>query len=203
MEIKITKSARVCNATGRPFVHEEPCVSVLRVQEGLLLREDYAQSAWDEAFRAGAYSVWTTTYYDPEVAEAEPPEVFSPLRQLFYESVEAEDRADLARAFLAAQLLRRQKVFRLVKESDEPEGEARLSLYADRIGNRLIEVRDPNFSYAELETGRKRLLTRLQELEHPEEPPAETAEAGETAAAPASDDESIEHVESAEKPVLL
>jgi hypothetical protein len=40
-----------------------------------------------------------------------------------------------------------------------------MMLYVDRIGNRLIEVRDPSLTYAELEDGRKALLKRLIELE--------------------------------------
>ena len=50
----------------------------------------------------------------------------------------------------------------------------RVVLYADRIGNRLIEVRDPNFGYAELETARGALLARLAELENPQ--PAQAQE---------------------------
>ena len=88
----------------------------------------------------------------------------------------------LAKGYLAAQLLRRQKVFRLIKESDEDEGESRVSLFADRIGNRFIEVRDPNFSYDELEAGRQALLVRLRELESEEEDTAETVEGEEESA---------------------
>jgi hypothetical protein len=81
--------------------------------------------------------------------------------------VESEERKNMAVAFLAAQLLRRQKVFRLIKESEENENSERLVLYSDRIGNRLIEVRDPSLTYAELEAGRNRLMERLGELESP------------------------------------
>jgi hypothetical protein len=70
-------------------------------------------------------------------------------------------------AYLAAQLLRRQKAFRLIKESDESDGEVKLILFADRIGNRPIEVRDPNLTYEELEKGRRVLMERLSALERP------------------------------------
>ena len=170
MEIKISKSAKVCVATERDFVHEDTVYSLVRIMDGELIREDYCEEAWPQADQAKAYSTWTTKFYDPKVAEEENPEEFSPLRQLFYEAVEAEDRKELAKAFLAAQLLRRQRVFKQIKESDESDGEIRITLYSDRIGNRLIEVRDPQFSYTELEAGRTLLLERLQELEAPEEP---------------------------------
>lgn len=178
MEVKITKAGKACAACEKSFTHEEEVRSLVRVLEGQLAREDFCGACWNNDRAGGAYSVWSLRYYDPRVAEQEPPEVFSPLRQLFYDAVESEDRIELAKAYLAAQLLRRQKVFRLVKESDDAEGEVRLSLYTDRIGNRLIEVRDPNFSYAELEAGRRALITRLEELENPEKSPANGDQAG-------------------------
>ncbi|HNR32032.1 MAG TPA: hypothetical protein PKI11_14165 [Candidatus Hydrogenedentes bacterium] len=168
MEIRISKTGRTCCVCDRTFEHDEEVHSLVRATEGSLEREDYCDACWAADRASGAYSLWTLSFYDPKVADQEPPEVFSPLRRLFYEAVEQEDRVDQAKAFLAAQLLRRQKVFRLIKESDEEEGEARLYLYADRIGNRLIEVRDPRFSYPEMEAGRRRLIARLEELESPE-----------------------------------
>jgi hypothetical protein len=179
MEIKISKSARACHATERAFEHGETIHSLIRIENGALIREDYSSEAWKPEYSRNAYSVWTSSFYDPQVAEQEPPEVFSPLRQLFYEAVEADDRRELAKAYLAAQLLRRQKVFRRMRETEEGENENRLILYADRIGNRLIEVRDPNFSYQELEAGRQALMERLQELEAPEKDEEDNGESGE------------------------
>lgn len=167
MEIKISRASKTCQSCEHPFVHDEELYSLVRRAEGALVREDYCGGCWRPEHASAAYSVWSPRYYDPKVAEQEPPEVFSPLRRLFYEAVEAEDRVEQAKAFLAAQLLRRQKVFRLVKESDEPEGQSRVYLYTDRIGNRLIEVRDPAFTYPELDAGRKKLMSDLEELEHP------------------------------------
>lgn len=165
MEIKIGKSARHCTGCSREFVHEEPLYSVVRIEDQSLVRDDYCDACWRNADRPRAFSVWHSKYYDPRVAEQEPPEVFSPLRQLFYESVDANERQELAKAYLAAHLLRRQKVFRLIKESDGTDEELSIALFSDRIGNRLIEVRDPNLSHDELEIGRLRLLERLKELE--------------------------------------
>jgi hypothetical protein len=51
----------------------------------------------------------------------------------------------------------------------------RLALFEDRIGGRLIEVRDPSLTFAEMEEGRQALVMRLNELENPE-PPEEVAE---------------------------
>lgn len=181
MEIKIGKRARACCGCTRAFVHEEELTSVVRVEDQVLVREDYCTACWEPARASSAFSVWLSKFYDPKVAEQEPPEVFSPLRQIFYEAVEADDRGELAKAYLAAQLLRRQKVFRLIKESEVTESEIRVALFSDRIGNRLIEVRDPNLTFAEMEHGRVALMERLNELEnpHPEEENGDDAQSQE------------------------
>ncbi len=176
MEIRIGKGARVCRATERPFEHGQQVVSLVRLENGMLVREDYGRDAWNDDFALGTLAVWTTEYIDPAVAEQQPAEVFSPLRQAFYEAAESEGRLELAKAYLAAQLLRRQKVFRLLKESDATDGEVKVILFSDRIGDRLIEVRDPSLTYTELEEGRKALLERLRQLEQPEEPAEPTSQ---------------------------
>ncbi len=173
MEIKISKAAHKCFMCGRAFEHEDELNSMVRIEDKLLVREDYCPICWKAHEVSGTYSTWAHRYYDPKVAEQEPPEQFSPLRQLFYEAVELETREEIAKAYLAAQLLRRQKVFRLIKESDDADAECRVALFSDKIGNRLIEVRDPNLTIAEMEVGRSALMERLNELENPEEEVAE------------------------------
>ena len=175
MDIKIGKSARVCVACERDFVHDELVHSTLRLQDAEFKRSDYCSSSWAPHGSEGAYSSWELNYYDPNVAEQAPPESFSPLRQLFYDSVESEERARLAVAYLAAQLLRRQKVFRLIKETEDTETGLTLILFNDRIGNRLIEVRDPSLSHAELDAARCVLIEELNRLENPD-PPVEEKE---------------------------
>lgn len=171
MDIKIGKSARACCACGRKFEHEEPFTSMLRPDDEGLARSDYCKACWSDLTAPQAYSIWKANFYDPDVAEQTSPEFVSPLRQLFYEAVDATERPEMAMAFLAAQLLRRQKVFRLIKETQDPDTEAVVALFTDRIGNRLVEVKDPCLTHAELEVGRRLLLHRLGEIEgtEPEE----------------------------------
>lgn len=169
MEIKIGKSARACKGCDVAFIHEQALTSAARYAGDDFERDDYCESCWTDDFRDSAYSVWNSRFYDPEVAKQAAPESFSPLRQTFYEAIEGKGRDHLAMAYLGAQLLRRQKVFRLIKEAKDPDTEESLILFNDRIGNRLIEVQDPSLSHAELEEGRKLLMKRLAELEAPEE----------------------------------
>lgn len=179
MEIKISKSARVCAACQQPFIHDQEMNSLVRIENQAFSREDYCSNCWSPERARGAFSVWTPKFYDPKVAEQQPPEVFSPLRQVFYDAAESDERSEAAVAYLAAQLLRRQKVFRLLKESDGTEYEVRVALFADRIADRLIEVRDPSLSYAELEAGRVTLMERLARLENGQQQPEQAEEADE------------------------
>jgi len=166
MEFSIRKSARSCEHCSGEFVHNQSIHSAVSFSdENALVRADYCDACWTPALSRAAYSAWSTRFFDPKVAEQQPPEVFSPLRRLFYDACASEDRLEQAKAFLAAQLLRRQKVFRQIKESGELDGEVRTTLYTDRIGNQFIEVRDPNFTYAELDEARARLLRGLRALE--------------------------------------
>jgi hypothetical protein len=176
MEIRIGKSAHNCVACERVFVHDEELRSLVRLENRMLQREDYCVKCWNPGRGAGAFSIWSSRFYDPKVAAQQPPEVFSPLRQAFYESVESADRVELAKSYLAAQLLRRQKVFRLIKEANDPDADIQIALFSDRIGNALVEVRDPSLTYEEMEAGRLSLLDRLRELEAP--PGSEPAEGG-------------------------
>jgi hypothetical protein len=169
MDIKIGKSARNCAACGRPFEHTNELRSMLRIEDGEFIRDDYCPACWKPDRRIEAYCTWMCKFWDPKVAEEQPPEAFSPLRRVFYEAVERQGRTEMSVAYLAAQLLRRQKAFRLVKESDASEEDGRVTLFMDRIGDRLIEVRDPDLTHDELEQGRQILMERLNELEAEEE----------------------------------
>lgn len=170
MDIRIARVAKNSCKSERPFEHGETIVSAVRVIEQEYQREDYSKADWTDHEAKTAVAVWNTTYVDPAIAEQEPDETFSPLRKLFYEATEDESRVERAKTYLAAELLRRQKVFRLLKQGDDPEEGGRICLYRDRIGDRMVEVRDPGLTYQELEEGRTALVERLLELEAPPEP---------------------------------
>jgi len=170
MDIKISKSSKMCHECNTSFTHEQEVLSRILPIEGLLVREDFCPTCWGDSHKKVAFSSWANKFYDPEVAEKEPEESFSPLRQTFYACVEdTKNRLSLAQAYLAAQLLRRQKVFRLIKETINPDDDTALILFNDKIGNRLIEVSDPSLSHDELEEGRLELMKKLAVLEAPPE----------------------------------
>ena len=168
MEIKIGKASKKCYKTGRSFEHGEPVFSVVRMVDHAFHREDYCEDAWTEDLAKNAVAVWSTRFVDPAVEEQEPPESFSPLRKIFYDAVEKSERIILAKAYLAAQLLRRQKIFRKIKE-DEKEDGSQIILFVDKLNGKLIEVYDPGLTYSELEKGRQALLEELNSMETPSE----------------------------------
>ena len=192
MDIKIVKSDRHCHSCEMNFAHDQEIHSGVRIADHQFVRADYCTACWPEIDASDFYSFWKTSYYDPAVAEAEPPEHFSPLRQTFYEALENTDRVQLAVAYLAAQLLRRQKVFRLIKESEGEDGEAKIALFSDRLGGRLIEVKDPDLTHAELEHGRGVLMERLYALEGGSDDSPEDDETQ-------TESDSLQHATSAEK----
>jgi hypothetical protein len=185
MDIKIGRSAHTCAICEADFVHEQGIHSLVRLVESQFQREDYCGNCWGDEPCKGSYSTWNAQYYDPRVAEQQPEEIFSPLRQTFYGAVEDSTRQSIAIAYLAAQLLRRQKVFRLIKETKDPDTDASVILFNDRIGNRLIEVNDPNLSHEELDEARHLLMEQLTKCEAPEEEEV-------------SDDENAENTEQTE-----
>jgi hypothetical protein len=168
MEIKISKCGESCRACEIAFVHEEKIHSVAQTSEEGLERFDFCKNCYADNKSNDVFCAWECQYSDPRVAEAERQETFSPLRRLFYDLAASDERSALAQAFLAAQLLKRQRVFRQIKETEEEQGMMRLCLYLDRVGGRLIETKDLNFSYTELDEARVLLLAELQRLESPE-----------------------------------
>ena len=165
MEIKISKSAQECHRCEARFEHEQRIVSSMRRGDEGFVREDYCPGCWNDETAADAFCMWSAQFQDPGVLDQQPNEAFSPLRQVFYENAEGEGREAIALAYLAGQLLRRQKVFRFIKQTADPDTDAVVFLFSDRIGNRLIEVHDPNLTTGELDRARKELLRRLAELE--------------------------------------
>ncbi len=165
MDIKIGKTSLCCSATGKPFEHGEEVVSVVKLHGPDFVREDYSRTSWSPALAQGAIAIWTTRFIDPKMRVEQTRETFSPLRCIFYNAVSSATRSDLAKAYLAAHLLRRQKAFALVKEFEDEENGERIALFADQLGGQLVEVHDPAFSYAELEEARQALMDDLAKTE--------------------------------------
>ena len=86
-------------------------------------------------------------------------------------AVQAQSTTDQAAFFQTSDT----DIYRLVVDSPEKSkvifniyNETGKRVFSDRIGNRLIEVKDPSLTHAELDEARKQLMQRLSELENPE-----------------------------------
>ncbi len=165
MEIKFRKADQHCSACGRKFDHLEPHLSVINEENDEYVREDFCTACWTqraESWARNSYSFWSTRYIDPTVANEQPPEHFAPLRRVFYDAVESDDRTEQAVAFIAAHLLRRQRAFRLMKEFAGEEQNGSVQVFADRFSQQLVEVTDRGFAAAELREARRILIERTE-----------------------------------------
>ena len=169
MDIKIRKASSHCLACGRRFEHLEKHFSRANAgDEKELVREDYCPDCWKTGRAADieeTYSFWLSKFFDP-AAESQPDEQeFSPLRTIFYEAVEKEDQTEQAVAYLAAHLLRRQKVFRLMRGVSDSEREGDVNVFSDRFSGQVTEIVDPGFSVEGLQEARQELIQRLEQME--------------------------------------
>ncbi len=169
MEIRIRKAAAHCLACGKRFEHLQKHFSqVDAASEDELVREDYCAACWESGRAADAeraLSFWRAKYFDPAAASQPDEREFDPLRTVFYEAVENDDRAEQAIAYIAAHLLRRQKVFRFVKGFEDHEAECNVSVFYDKLSGRMTEVADKGFSVEELQGARQEFVQRLERME--------------------------------------
>ncbi|MGC8844491.1 MAG: hypothetical protein ACP5QY_01440 [Candidatus Hydrogenedens sp.] len=163
MEIKISRNGIKCLSCEKPFIHEEWIWSRILEKNKEWLRQDFCLSCWEQQGKQESLSQWRHRYIDLKVQRKEQETIDSPLRKLFYESAEKEhSRMELAIAFLTSQLLRREKIFKKIKEIAISQRDGYIIMYIDRIDDRVIEVRDPNFSFSEMEEAKKIVLERLE-----------------------------------------
>ncbi len=162
MEIKISRTGSKCLSCEKVFIHEEWIWSRILDTDDEWQRQDFCLSCWEQQEKQDVLSQWRHRYIDTKIKRKEEEVVDSPLRKLFYESVEKEDsRMELAIAFLASQLLKRERIFKKIKEMAISQRDGYIIMYIDRIDDRVIEVRDPNFSFSEMEEAKKIVLERL------------------------------------------
>ncbi len=162
MEIKISRNAIKCCNCEKNFTHEEWIGSRIMDMGEEWQRQDYCMSCWEQKKGQDSISQWRHRFIDTKLQKKEQEVIDSPLRTLFYEAVEKENsRIELAIAFLASQLLKREKVFKKIKEMVISSKDGHIIMYIDRLDDRVIEVRDPNFTLAEMEEAKRIVLERL------------------------------------------
>lgn len=164
MEIKISKGKPACDQCGATFTHNAEVASWIVIEGDTWVRRDFCSACAQTLPKKEAYCIWVARFLDPKHQDQQETQS-SPLRDIFYKAVEGGTRLENAVAFLAAQILKRQKQFRLLKEVEGDEEHVRVFFYLDRASEKLITVEDPKLTFQELDQARQLLLQRLAEAE--------------------------------------
>jgi len=161
VEIQIQKESAVCIGCDSAFAHGQKHHSLLRIQEGAFLREDYCDTCWTEKSfsieRDEIYSCWETKYRDPSVEKATPKEQFIPLLNLCYESIAQGGQDAESMAYMCALVLRRQRVFKFIREEKEDSSGKTVLVFSDKHNDTQIRIVDPQLTQSQLEDVRLKL----------------------------------------------
>ena len=167
MEIQIQRESPLCKGCNDAFVHGQKHYSLLRIEESNFLREDYCGKCWTEkSFSKESediYSCWETKYRDPAVAKATPKEQFIPLLNLCYESIAQGGQESESMAYMCALVLRRQKVFKFIREEKENSSGRPMLVFSDRHNDTQIRIVDPQLTQSQLEDVRCKLQERVEQ----------------------------------------
>jgi hypothetical protein len=165
VEIFIQKESTECMACNVAFAHEQKHYSMLRIDEDAFLREDYCEKCWAEHSNISendrVYSYWETKYRDPAVEKATPREQFIPLLNLCYESIAQGSADSEAMAYMCALILRRQKVFRFVREEKDDSSKKNMMIFFDKHNDTQMRITDPHLTESQLEDVKHKLEERL------------------------------------------
>jgi hypothetical protein len=165
VEINIQRESPRCLRCDEAFGHEQKHHSLLRIEDNDFLREDYCDKCWSERVDAAdedrIYSSWETKYYDSSVARETPQEQFLPLLNLCYESIARGDADGQAMAYMCALILRRQKVFRFVREEREESPPGSVLVLLDKYNDTQIRIVDPQLTESKLRDVKEKLEARL------------------------------------------
>lgn len=167
MEIQIQRESSRCMLCQEPFAHEQKHYSLLKLSDAVFSREDYCEECWPKLSPdnggASIYSHWQTKYRDPAVARATPEVQFLPLLQFFYEQV-AEGKSGEGFSYVCALVLRRQKVFRFIREEKNDAGKAIL-VFHDKYHDVQVKVVDATLTEGEFRDVKQKLEEFLSQKE--------------------------------------
>jgi hypothetical protein len=138
-----------CAKTEKPFADGERYVSRLTFSEEGYVREDYAESVWDEELAEGALSVWRSTFQLP------PPPPEEPLKKetaetLLRQFMAKEDYSRKNVIYILAVMLERRRVL-VERDVQDQEDGTQLRMYEHRKTGEMFVVPDPKLKLRELE----------------------------------------------------
>jgi hypothetical protein len=167
MEIQIQRESSQCMLCQQPFAHEQKHYSLLKLSDNVFSREDYCEECWpklsSENGDTSIYSYWETKYRDPAVARATPEAEFLPLLQFFYEQVAAGEEGK-SFSYVCALVLRRQKIFRFIREEKDEAGKAIL-VFHDKYHDVQVKVADATLTEGKFREVKQKLEEFLSQKE--------------------------------------
>lgn len=132
------------------------------------MRSDYCLACWEQALEGESgttvHSLWRTRYVDRDAARRTPPNEYTPLLEICYDALSSEDAEQQSLAYLTAMVLRRQKVFRLVRREQDEATQQEAYLFFDKVNQVEVRVPDPPMSLDSLRATRRVLQSRLAPL---------------------------------------
>jgi hypothetical protein len=166
VEISIQKESSRCLRCDTEFLHDQKHHSLLKIEGKDFLREDYCMACWTEHINSNstgaAYSSWETKFRDPSVAKATPQEQFVPMLNLCYESIAEGGPAGEAMAYMCALILRRQKIFKFIREGrEEQEPHRSVLIFLDKHNDTQIGIVDPGLTDSQLQEVKQALEEKI------------------------------------------
>lgn len=148
-EWKIQGCGQTCAATGRPFADGEALVSCLYAGAESFFRKDFSASAWTEAQRDGAVSVWRSVFHAP------PPPRQEALRKetaetLLRQYMAREDYSRKNAIYILAVMLERKRIL-VERDAQVHENGTRMLVYEHRKTGEVFLLPDPQLKLGELE----------------------------------------------------
>lgn len=146
-------------------MHEQRHHSLLKIEGNAFLREDYCEKCWGDRSEptedAQVYSYWETKYRDPAAEKATPKEQFIPLLNLCYESIAKDGEDAEAMAYMCALILRRQKIFKFIREDSEDAAGKSVLMFLDKHNDTHIRIADPQLTDSQLKDVKQKLEENL------------------------------------------
>ena len=154
-EWRISRSSRVCSASGTPIEPDEPFFSALVEDGDAFLRRDFSRAAWPEIDKGGFFSYWKNKGWSGDAAARRRPIDFGRILSFFDDLAGAEEPHRRLFRYVAALILARRRILRLDSAVKTPEGD-RLELF-DRRDSRTIEITAPEADPAQIRDIQERL----------------------------------------------
>ena len=161
-EWRISRSSRICSASGTPIEAGETYYSALEEGGETFQRRDFSQAAWPEVDKSGFFSYWKSKGRNLDDGEKRRPIDYARVLAFFDELADAEEPHRRLFRYVVALILARRRVLRIESLNKTPEGD-RLELY-DRRGPRTFEILAPEADPAELQAIQEQ-LNELFDLE--------------------------------------